>query len=132
MTPSRLGIVVVGRNEGERLQRSLTSALASTQTVIYVDSGSSDDSVALAQGLGVWVWRLDPARPFSAARARNEGFAQLRGAHPELEIVQFLDGDCELAPGWPLLGLAELERRADTAMVCGHIRERDPAASPYN
>ena len=132
MTPSQLGIVVVGRNERERLTRSLTSALASTKTVIYVDSGSRDDSVAVAQGLGVWVWRLDPARPFSAARARNEGFAQLRDAHPELQIVQFLDGDCELAPHWLVVGLAELERASDTALVCGHIRERDPAASPYN
>lgn len=30
MTPSQLGIVVIGRNEGERLARSLTSALASS------------------------------------------------------------------------------------------------------
>jgi hypothetical protein len=132
MTPSQLGIVVIGRNEGQRLQRSLTSALASTKRVIYVDSGSSDDSVAVAERLGVSAWRLDPARPFSAARARNEGFAQLRGAHPELQIVQFLDGDCELAPHWLVAGLAELERGSDTALVCGHIRERDPAASPYN
>jgi hypothetical protein len=64
--------------------------------------------------------------------ARNEGFAQLRDAHPELQIVQFLDGDCELAPHWLGVGLAELERASDTTLVCGHIRERDPAASPYN
>lgn len=132
MTLWQLGIVIVGRNEGERLAGSLTSVLASTKSVIYVDSGSNDDSVAVAQGLDVWVWRLDPARPFSAARARNEGFAQLKGAHPELQIVQFLDGDCELAPDWLRVGLAELERASETALVCGHIRERDPAASPYN
>ena len=132
MTPARVGIVVVGRNEGERLLHSLTSGLASTKRVIYIDSGSSDDSVALAEGLGVPACRLDPARPFSAARARNEGFAQLRRAHPELQIVQFLDGDCRLAPGWLVAGLAELECGSDTALVCGHIRERDPSASPYN
>lgn len=132
MTLSPLGIVVIGRNEGARLARSLASALASTKLVIYVDSGSSDDSVTVAQGLGVRVWQLDPVQPFSAARARNEGFAQLRGSHPELQIVQFLDGDCELAPHWLGVGLAELERASDTALVCGHILEHDPAASPYN
>lgn len=132
MTASELGIVVIGRNEGERLALSLTSALASTKTVIYVDSGSSDESVVVAERLGVEVWRLDPSRPFSAGRARNEGFAQLRGAHPDLQMVQFLDGDCTLARGWLETGLTELERASDTALVCGHIRERDPAASPYN
>jgi hypothetical protein len=80
----------------------------------------------------VAVWRLDPARPFSAARARNEGFERLLAAHPGLEAVQFVDGDCELDADWLVSGLAELGRASETAMVCGHIRERDPAASPYN
>ena len=43
---------------------------------------------------------LDPTRPFSAARARNEGFQALVAARPELRFVQFLDGDCTLLPGW--------------------------------
>jgi GT2 family glycosyltransferase len=128
----RLGIVVIGRNEGARLQRSLTSALASGSALVYVDSGSIDDSVAVATKLGVPVWPLDPAQPFSAARARNEGFRQLLAAHPDLQVVQFLDGDCELCPDWLRAGLAELEGAADVAVVCGHIRERDPNASPYN
>jgi glycosyltransferase involved in cell wall biosynthesis len=132
MTESLFGVVVVGRNEGNRLPRSLISVLACTRTVIYVDSGSSDDSVSLAESLGVAVWPLDPARPFSAARARNEGFERLVATHPGLEAVQFVDGDCELDPAWLAAGLAELRCASETAMVCGHIRERDPAASPYN
>ena len=132
MDASLLGVVVVGRNEGDRLQRCLISVLARTRTAIYVDSGSSDDSVALAERLGVAVWRLDPARPFSAARARNEGFERLLADHPGLEAVQFVDGDCELDADWLVAGLTELGRASEIAMVCGHIRERDPAASPYN
>jgi GT2 family glycosyltransferase len=128
----RVGIVVIGRNEGARLERSLTSVLSSSHTAIYVDSGSIDDSVAVAGSMGVPVWRLDPAQPFSAARARNEGFRQLLAARPDLYAVQFLDGDCELCPDWLRTGLAELERDPDLAMVCGQIRERDPGASPYN
>jgi glycosyltransferase involved in cell wall biosynthesis len=127
-----LGIVVIGRNEGARLERSLTSALASKSALVYVDSGSIDDSVAVATRLGVPVWPLDPAQPFSAARARNEGFRQLLAAHPDLQVVQFLDGDCELDPDWLAAGLVELGRAPDVAVVCGHIHERDPNASPYN
>ena len=40
---AKVGTVVIGRNEGERLKRCLNS-LSSASTVIYVDSGSSDDS----------------------------------------------------------------------------------------
>ena len=41
--------------------------------VVYVDSGSSDDSVQRARDLGADVEVLDMTVPFSAARARNEG-----------------------------------------------------------
>ncbi len=39
-----LGVVVIGRNEGERLRRCLESVLGATPGVVYVDSGSSDGS----------------------------------------------------------------------------------------
>ena len=76
VTPE-LGVVVIGRNEGQRLARCLQSQAERTDSVVYVDSGSTDGSVALAQSLGVQVLALDPRTPFTAARARNEGFAAL-------------------------------------------------------
>ena len=46
----KVGVVVIGRNEGERLKRCLASILAQHQgPVVYVDSGSSDGSVEHAQ-----------------------------------------------------------------------------------
>src|SRR5689334_17290215 len=101
-TLARAGVVVIGRNEGERLAACLQSLCALGVPVVYVDSGSRDGSVALARSLAhvTKVVELDPARPFSAARARNEGFAALREAQPDTACVQFLDGDCTLAEGW--------------------------------
>lgn len=127
-----LGIVVIGRNEGERLRRCLNSVLAHTPAVVYVDSGSRDDSVAWARSRGVTVVELDLSLPFTAARARNEGFATLLEAHPDLVYVQFVDGDCEIDPGWLDRGRRELEARPDVAVVCGRRRERYPQASVYN
>ena len=128
----RLGIVAIGRNEGERLRACLSSLPISSVPVVYVDSGSSDGSVELAHGRGVDVVALDMSIPFSAARARNDGFSRLLTLAPELEYVQFLDGDCILDDQWLEKGKAFLESHPDFAVVCGRRRERFPAASIYN
>ena len=127
-----LGVVVIGRNEGDRLRRCLASLAPAGVPVVYVDSGSADGSVALARGLGVEVVELDPARPFSAARARNEGFDRLAGMIPGLRFAMFVDGDCEVVPGWLDAARAELEARPELAVVCGRRRELDPDRSVYN
>lgn len=128
----KISIVAIGRNEGERLERCLRAALATGSTVVYVDSGSSDGSAALARAAGCSVVELDPSQPFTAARARNEGFAQATAEAPQSEFVQFIDGDCELDPGWLERAAAALDARSDVALVRGHLREVNPRASVYN
>ena len=127
-----LGVVVIGRNEGERLVRSLESVLDAAETVVYVDSGSADGSQRAARALGAEVVELDPSRPFTAARARNAGFARLRELAPGTAFVQFVDGDCEVDPRWLLAGFAFLQAHDDVALVCGMLEERHPDASIYN
>lgn len=127
-----LGVVVIGRNEGERLARCLASIADRGAVVVYVDSGSTDGSVALARSRGLEVVELDRSAPFSAARARNAGFARLRQVDPDLSFVQFVDGDCEVVDGWLEQGLSELTANPSTAIVCGRRRERRPGASLYN
>ncbi len=100
--------------------------------IIYVDSGSIDDSVRMAHGLGVTVVELDTSKPFSAARARNEGFASLISDYPGLRFVQFLDGDCTLARGWIESAENSLKEESERAAVIGHLHEIDADASPYN
>ena len=53
-----VGVIVIARNEGERLKRCLVSIGASADAIVYVDSGSTDGSVAFATILGVDVVRL--------------------------------------------------------------------------
>ena len=99
-TRDAVGVVVIGRNEGERLQRCLRSLVGDVQKIVYVDSGSTDDSVDFAESLGVRVVELDMSKPFTMARGRNTGLAELSRLHPEVEYIQFVDGDCEVAGGW--------------------------------
>jgi len=129
---SRLGFVLIGRNEGERLERCLDSIPRWASAVVYVDSGSTDGSVALARAKGASVVILDTTMPFTAARARNAGFERLLSLNPEIEFVQFVDGDCELDRAWPERGVRELEARPEAAVICGRRRERFPDRTIYN
>jgi len=127
----RIGLVAIGRNEGERLKRCLRSVPAGCP-VVYVDSGSTDGSVEFAEGLGMTVERLSTVGGFTAARARNAGWRRLVAANPGLDYVQFVDGDCELAPGWMAEAEQALDAESDLCAVFGRRRERFPHVSPYN
>ena len=108
------------------------SLVGQAAAVVYVDSGSTDGSVALARGLGVTVVELDMAIPFTAARGRNEGFRALQGRLPSLRYIQFVDGDCEVLPGWLDAARDFLESHPEVAVACGRRRERYPEHSIYN
>jgi GT2 family glycosyltransferase len=129
-----LGVVAIGRNEGERLRRCLVSLaeVGSDLAAVYVDSGSTDGSVELARSMGVEVVELDMSRPFSAARARNAGFERLKAIAPGIKYAMFLDGDCEVADGWLERSKSEMESRPDAAVICGRRRELFPEQSIYN
>lgn len=127
-----LGVVVIGRNEGDRLVRCLNGLVDGVRPVVYVDSGSTDGSVEAARELGADVVALDMSIPFTAARARNAGLFRLLDRHPDLVIVQFVDGDCEVLPGWLDAGTSAMQADPRLGMVCGHTRERHPERSVYN
>lgn len=132
--PSRaeLGAVVIGRNEGERLIRCLEAILPQVDRVVYVDSGSTDASVAEAESRGVEVVALNLDQPFTAARARNAGWRRLCEIAPDLKFVQFVDGDCELREDWMDAASRAFESDEDIVVVCGRRRERHPEASVFN
>jgi len=126
-----LGLVVIGRNEGERLVRCLAS-VRSVPKRVYVDSGSTDGSVEHAVRQGVSVIELEVPPNFTAARARNTGLVKLLAESPGLEFVQMIDGDCEIHPDWIQTALAALQHEPDLAAVYGRLRERFPSRSVYN
>ncbi|MFN3643032.1 MAG: glycosyltransferase family 2 protein [Gemmobacter sp.] len=124
--------VVIGRNEGARLVACLASLAPQVRRIVYVDSGSTDGSLAAAQAAGAEVAILDPGQPFTAARARNAGLASIMADTDPPAFVQFVDGDCIVEPGWVATARAFLAARPDAAVACGRRRERFPEASVYN
>jgi GT2 family glycosyltransferase len=128
----RVAVVVIGRNEARHLPTCLASVCGEGRVVVYADSGSTDGSVEFAEHLGVEVVGLDPSRPFTAARGRNEGLRRALELDPDVSLVQFIDGDCELTPGWLERAAQVLLAEPDLAIVTGHLHEKSPAASIYN
>ena len=129
--PAEIGVVVIGLNEGGRLRRCLAS-LPIGSPVVYVDSGSTDGSPALAASANAALVVLDKSAPFTAARGRNAGLEKLRADHPQLEFAQLVDGDCVLSASWLPAALSAIRTDSRLAIVCGRRREQHPDASVYN
>ncbi len=129
---SVVAAVVIGRNEGERLVNCLNSIRAEIDQVVYVDSGSTDDSLANAAAANVPSLSLDTNLPFTAARARNMGAVYLSNLPTPPTYIQFIDGDCELQPYWLAKARVFLDRHPDYAVVAGRRRERFPDKSIFN
>ncbi|WOI54459.1 glycosyltransferase family 2 protein [Parvularcula sp. LCG005] len=127
----KVGFVVIGRNEGERLVKCLKSVPDGLPTV-YVDSASTDHSIENAVALGAEVHSLDMSKPFSAARARNEGFDRLMQIADDLDAVHFLDGDTILQPGWLATATSFLQTTPKAAAIAGRRREIHPGDTWYN
>ncbi len=124
-----VSVVVIGRNEGERLMRCLDAIERCDRSrcrleVIYVDSNSSDGSPQRAAERGVQVLQVQPLRP-SAALGRNAGWRAAQG-----EFILFLDGDTELQPDFLSHALVAMEQ-SDVAICWGHRRESRPEQSWY-
>lgn len=127
---AKVDAVVIGRNEGARLVACLAALQGRVRRLVYVDSGSTDGSVAAAAAAGAEVVALDMSQPFTAARARNAGLAALANDPPE--FVQLIDGDCQMQPAWLDAALAAFAAHPAAVVICGRRRERFPSASVYN
>jgi GT2 family glycosyltransferase len=126
-----LSVVIIGRNEGERLNRCLQSVglvrgVEGKAELIYVDSDSTDGSPQTARNFDAQVIVLHGGIQ-TAARARNAGWQQARAAY-----VLFLDGDTILEPHFVQTALKILASDPAIAAVWGHRRELHPERSVYN
>lgn len=128
-----VGVVVIGRNEGDRLMLCLDSlerAGVLKSHLVYVDSGSTDGSIGRVNARGIDGIAIDP--PFTAAKGRNAGFTHLTQKHPNLLAIQFVDGDCEYFPAWIDVASDTLRKNPDIVAVTGVQHERRPEATVYN
>jgi glycosyltransferase involved in cell wall biosynthesis len=125
-----ISIVVIGRNEGQRLGACLESIRrirdVAVKDLIYVDSASNDGSPELALRYGATVIVVPSERP-TAAMGRNSGWFRATSG-----LILFLDGDTVLDPGFALAACNALARQPSVAAVWGHRRELRPEASIYN
>ena len=124
-----VSVVVIGRNEGERLVRCLESVRLANwdgrpYEIVYVDSRSTDASVERAESLGARALVLNDPSP-CAAKARNLGWTRAHG-----EFILFLDGDTQLDPDFVARALQTLEDPVLCA-AWGHRRESNPGQSLY-
>jgi GT2 family glycosyltransferase len=130
----QIGVVVIGRNEGERLLRGLKALAALGARVLFVDSASTDGSVQRVRSEfpGMQVLELSAKEPLSAARGRNAGANAWRQQPDAPAYLQFVDGDCVVLPGWLEAAHAHLEAHPECAAVVGPLQELHPEASVYN
>jgi GT2 family glycosyltransferase len=130
-----VAVVAIGRNEGERMVRCIEAALGQVSgpgAVVYVDSGSTDGSLERADELGATAIELQPRDKFTAAKARNFGWSYVRRHLPDVRLIQFLDADCEIMPGWIETARGKLQEDPRVAGVAGVLCERFRDATIYN
>ncbi|CAM2010055.1 glycosyltransferase [Acanthopleuribacter pedis] len=126
-----VSVVIIGRNEGERLTRCITSVKEmdfdpEKYEIIYVDSGSTDGSQENAEKLGARVFELDTDKP-TAAKGRNKGCHEAKAP-----LLFFLDGDTIVDPGFLTKATTFLAEHEDVAAVSGFRKEIHPENSVYN
>lgn len=94
-----ISFIVIGRNEGWKLTKSIQSILDTIEyndllsfEIIYVDSDSSDDSIERVKKFNdVIIFKL--TGDLNAGIARNVGAQNSKG-----DVLFFIDGDMEIQP----------------------------------
>jgi GT2 family glycosyltransferase len=126
-----LGFVVIGRNEAAHLADCI-GALPRDLPIVYADSASTDDSLAIARSAGADTVALSAPPRLTAARGRNAGLAHLLRIAPETTLVHMVDGDVVLDSGWIEAAQTAICADPKLAAVFGQLRETHPEASVYN
>lgn len=129
---SKLGIVIEGFNEGDKFIRCLESLEEENCLIVYVDSGSTDGSLELAEARNLLIVNLDVSViPFNCARARNAGFDKLMEVDSNIEYIQFIDADCEMDIAWLQYAVEQFDLDSTLGVFCGRLREKYRNLSIY-
>ncbi len=111
-TRPTVALVIPGRNCQNTLESCLTSVIPLKETgqvsqIVFVDDGSADASISIAQRLGVQVLKGSGGGP---GHARNLGWRNVNS-----DLVWFIDSDCISHPET----LLHLQRAIDDPTVAG-------------
>lgn len=94
--------------------------------IIYVDGGSTDNSVNIVNSFNhVHIISLKDRHP-TPGKGRNAGWR-----YAQAPFIQFLDGDCAIAPDWLQTAISVFEKNKVVA-VFGTRKERYPNKNLYH
>ncbi|CAJ0809398.1 glycosyltransferase [Ralstonia flaminis] len=123
-TPANLALVVIARNEASCIERCLLSAKPFVDRMVVLDTGSADDTMAIAQACGAHVSQMTWQNDFSAARN-----AALEAANADWNLV--LDADEWLESGGeqlralsnanPMLGILCIKNDTDATDAASQL-----------
>ena len=119
-----LSLAMLARNEADRIEASLTSVAGFVDEMVVLDTGSSDDTVAIARRCGAVVHQM--AWPGDFAPARNRCLELVQG-----DWVLVLDADERLRPE-AIPPLRALIAQPDLLVVTLLRQELGAAQSPYS
>ncbi len=116
-----LSVVIIGLNEAERIGQCIDSVRTAVSdipdtVIVYVDSGSSDETVSIALSKDVRVFRLGKAQALSPAAGRYVGSLVTSG-----QFIMFVDGDTIVAPGWIEPAIELMMRDTSIVMFAGSL-----------
>lgn len=104
MKPTPVSVYIIAKNEAQRIRRAVESASRWADEVIVVDSGSQDDTVAIAESAGARVlyreWTgYGPQKKFAEDQCRNDWVLNL-DADEEItpELARELQAAIDRAP----------------------------------
>lgn len=101
----RVGVVVPCKNEAGTIERCLTALRQQDprpDRIVVVDNGSIDGSLEIARSLADEVLQVPAGR---IGDLRNRG-AEAAG---DVDVLAFVDADCEVSAGWTAAALEALE-----------------------
>jgi len=119
-----LSLAMLARDEADRIEASLTSVAGFVDEMVVLDTGSSDDTIAIARRCGAVVHPM--AWPGDFAPARNRCLELVQG-----DWVLVLDADERLRPE-AIPPLRALIAEPDLLVVTLLRQELGAAQSPYS
>ena len=119
-----LSLSMIVRDEAERLPQCLTSVAGFVNEMVVLDTGSQDDTVAVARSLGATVHEI--AWPGDFAPARNRALDLVQG-----DWVLVLDAD-ERLRAEARAPLQRLMEEPDALVITLLRRELGAAQAPYS
>jgi len=121
----KVSIIIIGRNEERGIEKCIREALRAAEQIsgaetIFVDSASTDNTVAAVRALGVRVVSLKPDWELSPSAGRYIGSRVASG-----EFVLFLDADTLIYQDFLPAAIEHFEKNPSVAGINGWLDDTD-------